>query len=285
MPERQEVYSVRNGRPRPLAPVTFEQFRRHATTVLSDLHAQDQLQEAFGYYCTDNGVIPGREGSDPDLHFEIELGFPALPFARTVPTIEADQLFDLIAVVYRFVSKGNPKTGYLHEWDQCGWHYRDFDANAAREELRNKLNPLLGRLNLPLELLPAGMIVERPSDPLSELISESIPAVLPVDQVADPVQVATRRYLRARGYDAERRAAVVELAGVLEYMRPQVKTALLSDDESDLFNIANNFALRHRNLRQKSDYDEPTWLPWMFQVYVATIHAVARVIERESKVN
>jgi hypothetical protein len=135
----------------------------------------------------------------------------------------------------------------------------------------------------PLELLEEGLIVERPSDPLRELISDPIPPVLPVKQVGNPVDVAVQRYFRARGNDAERRAAVLELVGVLEYMRSHVNTTMMKGDENDIFNIANNFALRHRNLKQKSDYDDSTWLPWMFQVFLATIHAVARVLEYQSR--
>jgi hypothetical protein len=66
----------------------------------------------------------------------------------------------------------------------------------------------------------------------------------------------------------------------LEYLRPEAKTVLLSSDEGDLFALANNFGVRHHNLRQKTDYDKPIWLSWMFYYYLATIHAVTRLIDR-----
>jgi hypothetical protein len=50
------------------------------------------------------------------------------------------------------------------------------------------------------------------------------------------------------------------LADVLEWLRPQIKMALLKEDEQDLFNIANNFGIRHMNQNQKLHYDKAVWL-------------------------
>jgi hypothetical protein len=48
---------------------------------------------------------------------------------------------------------------------------------------------------------------------------------------------------------------VRDLADVLEYLRPNVQTLLTSKDENDLFNLANNFGIRHHNDRQKTNCD------------------------------
>jgi hypothetical protein len=71
------------------------------------------------------------------------------------------------------------------------------------------------------------------------------------------------------------------LADVLESLRPKIKTALSSKDESDLFNIANNFEIRHKNSRQQSEYD-PIWLSWMFYFYLATIHAITHRLKAKT---
>jgi len=83
---------------------------------------------------------------------------------------------------------------------------------------------------------------------------------------------------RTRGASIDdRRHAVRDLADVLEALRPDIKESMLSADEGALFNIANNFAIRHNNRQQKGDYDRVTWLRWTFYVYLATIHAVLRI--------
>ena len=51
-------------------------------------------------------------------------------------------------------------------------------------------------------------------------------------------------------------------------------------DEGDLFNIVNNFGIRHHNDAQKTQYDKPIWYSWMFYYDLATIHAAVRLIER-----
>jgi len=51
-------------------------------------------------------------------------------------------------------------------------------------------------------------------------------------------------------------------------------------DESELFIIANNFGFRHHNETQKHDYDKVIWPSWMFYHYLATIHALLRIVEK-----
>ena len=90
---------------------------------------------------------------------------------------------------------------------------------------------------------------------------------------------------RARAATTEdKRAAVVALAGVLEERLPIIKDCphLTSKDEADLFNIANNFALRHQDIKQKRDY-HPIFRDWMFWWFLAAIevtnHALANHLQ------
>ena len=96
--------------------------------------------------------------------------------------------------------------------------------------------------------------------------------------VTERVAAAKLKY-RRRSL-SERKDAVRDLADVLEYLRPEVKKALKSKDESELFQLANNFGIRHHNKDQKTDYDESIWLSWMFYHYLASIHACLRLVEK-----
>ena len=98
-------------------------------------------------------------------------------------------------------------------------------------------------------------------------------------KVVSRVDAAVLAY-RRRGLTVdERRQAVRDLVDVLEYLRPKVKEFLTRQDERDLFNIANNFGVRHYNDKQKTGYDTTLWLSWMFYFYLATIHVVLRKVE------
>jgi len=66
-------------------------------------------------------------------------------------------------------------------------------------------------------------------------------------------------------------------------IRPQLKKVIMTSDENDLFNIANNFGIRHNNKDQKTDYDKAIFYSWIFYYYLATIHATTRLIEKNKK--
>ena len=53
-------------------------------------------------------------------------------------------------------------------------------------------------------------------------------------------------------------------------------------DDADLFNIANNFGVRHGNDKQNTGYDASLWLSWTFYFYLSTIHVVLRKMKQES---
>jgi hypothetical protein len=78
----------------------------------------------------------------------------------------------------------------------------------------------------------------------------------------------------------DKRSAVVALALVLEERRHILKDNLVKKDERALFDIANNFAIRHQRDDQKPDYD-PIFLDWVFWWYLATIELTDRVLSRD----
>jgi hypothetical protein len=57
-----------------------------------------------------------------------------------------------------------------------------------------------------------------------------------------------------------------------------LQSALSKKDSSDLFNIVNNFEIRHHNPDQKTQYDKGIWYAWMFHFYLASYHATVRLI-------
>jgi len=75
------------------------------------------------------------------------------------------------------------------------------------------------------------------------------------------------------------------MADVFEWLRDSggLKAVLARRDESDLFNIANNFAIRHHEQSQKGNYDRSIWYNWMFHFYLATYHAVIRMLVKKHR--
>src|SRR6476646_9865626 len=108
-----------------------------------------------------------------------------------------------------------------------------------------------------------------------------------------PTMIWSHRELRLRLLStaaATRRALIVGTQSVSwrtcsSALRSEIKEEMLPKDERELFNLANGFAIRHntRDQGKDKDYDDAIWLSWAFYVYLATIHAVLRLKERESK--
>jgi hypothetical protein len=94
------------------------------------------------------------------------------------------------------------------------------------------------------------------------------------------VDSAIRKFHYHRASLDSQRDAVRDLADVLEFLRPEIKKVFTSKDEADLFNIANGFGIRHHKENQKTSYDRAIWYPWVFQYYLATIHAGLRLIAK-----
>ena len=87
---------------------------------------------------------------------------------------------------------------------------------------------------------------------------------------------------RARGAtEHDKHSGILVLAGILEERRQLLKDHLVKKDEGALFEIANNFAIRHRNENQRADYD-PIFLDWIFWWYLATIELSDRLSTRST---
>ena len=95
------------------------------------------------------------------------------------------------------------------------------------------------------------------------------------DQVRHAVEM-----FRARGASREaKRSAVIALYAVFEQRRDLLKTELLAKDEGALFQIANQFSIRHRRADQRTDYDD-AYLDWLFWWCLATVDLTDRLLAR-----
>jgi hypothetical protein len=116
-------------------------------------------------------------------------------------------------------------------------------------------------------------------------LDQLIDAVLPTNDpdIAQRVAGAIALHRNRGRTEEDLRLAVRELFDVLEKLRPEVKDEMLMGDERDLFNMANNFTIRHLNEKQKGNYDSAIWHSWMFYVNLSTIHVITRLMNRKAR--
>lgn len=277
-----QYYSIRTGKNKNFSSFNLAVFKRLFDDLYIRFCDEGYFQEYFGYECIDEGYVPGRLG----VHLEAEI-YRLLrkddlwPVSKKIETYSEDDLFDIIEFLYDHISKPLEENGRFHSYGDCGWHYTQFNKNGGQVEFFAQLNEILSEYSSGFELSPAGLILVKDESELSEIFNAQIPT--DDEKIKAKINVATQKYRQSRSNLNERRIAIRELADILESLRDKIKTYLLSKDEDALFNIANNFAIRHDNDKQKRNYDQDIWYSWMFYLYLATIYAVLSMIERQSK--
>jgi hypothetical protein len=256
------------------------ELRAMTKDLFNDLREGGQLTEWLGYWCVDEGDVPGKAGHDPGRAFRRDVGrndvWPVEPVEREWPE---DAIFDFLQYLGTQVSTPDPENGYYHDFNGCGWHYKKFSVQPARSEYTSQVNRLLSRYNDGWEMKENFEIVERAPAGMNTLLAAGVPGDAGL-QVNARVQAAIDKYRRRNASASDRRDAVRDLGDIFELMRSDAKLHL-NKDEADLFSILNNFNIRHANARQKSGYDA-IWLSALFYHYLAMIHVLTRIIARNA---
>lgn len=254
-----------------------------STLVTRFINLVDNLQErgyferSFGKDCVDDPA-----GIDPAALIDEEIGVSdAWPLS--VDRLVADQelFLDLIEVLGEFVAA--PRGRWFHSFGDCGWHHREFNLEQGRDLYFWLINRLLVRTPLALQIATSGedrgRLIEVHGDARNDLVTKTLEAAS--GSVHDPVQHAVALFRRRGASVEEKRSACVALAGVLESRRALIRENLLRRDEGALFQIANEFNIRHRAESQKAEYD-PVFLDWIFWWYLGTIELTERVLARQN---
>ena len=265
------LWSERRGGSLPLTEGGFCTLLEHAFTSLKrDGYFGEVL--AWG---PAGSIDPfGVRSGDAETFFAMKLGDPwptrTMRSASLLSLHSDDDHFDLIELLHRDAVSEPIGEEPWFDWNQ----------EAGRAEFRERINPILERRDPPLELIESGEIVERAPEPFRRLVEQELPEHAPKKEVTDRVEDAVRHFRRRGATAGDRRAAVKELADVLEFLRADVKEHLLSEDERALFRLANEFAIRHNKRDTRRDFDEPAWLAWAFYVYLATIRLTLELSAR-----
>ncbi|MDO8789798.1 MAG: hypothetical protein Q7J42_17115 [Sulfuritalea sp.] len=245
--------------------------------VFEQMYADGYFHEAFGFECVDAGHINGKI---PDVELEMLLTIRKKglwPVQVSSKKYSEDDFFDILEFLFQHVSK--PIDGTHHNWDNCGMHWETFNQAQGQAVFREKVNTVLEHYAKPFELSAIGEVLHKPEAGFEPIFDADIPSK--DSNVVSRINSATIRYRRHGATIDDRRQAVRDLADVLEYLRPKAQALLTSADDKDLFNIANNFGVRHHNDKQKTAYDASLWLSWMFYFYLSTIHVLLRKIDHD----
>lgn len=193
-----------------------------------------------------------------------------------------EQFLTLVEVVHDHVAR--PRVRHEHSFYDDHYDYGDCDERSGQAVYRWQTNTILEKYQLGYRLADTGsdrgLVVTVTEDPRDELI-EAVRVDIPdgssnQDRIDHAITLFRSRYAAA----ADKRSACKDLADVLENRRPLLKKRLRSKDESALFQIANEFWIRHHDAKQHIDYDQDVFLDWVFWNYLATVDLTNRLIAR-----
>ncbi|PTY38864.1 hypothetical protein BGP77_09995 [Saccharospirillum sp. MSK14-1] len=247
------------------------------TRVFGILEKDGYFDEAFGFWCIDQDYVSGKI-EDIELEMLLTIRKKKLwPISENWTTYTEDDFLDLIEFLYQYVSK--PIDGNYHSYNDCGMHWETFNKVQGQELFLEKINGVLGHYKNKFELSKSGEVLHKPEIGFENIFNADVPST--DNNIVSRINSATNNFRRHGSSIDDRRQAVRDLADVLEYLKPYVQELLTNKDEKDLFNLANNFGIRHHNDKQKTNYDAAIWLSWMFYFYLSTIHVVLRKIEHD----
>ena len=256
---------------------------------LPDLY---QKLRALYLYFRDLDYFKGLAGiTSSDLPEKIKhkarLNIPVQPFPITKwkdTEITESRVFDVIEFLHDHVAKPGEMANFTTD---SGWNYSDYDGydeKVGRDEFRAQANQFLTQYGEGFELSKQGEILRIGKDGVSHIFDAGI---IPYDDanVDSKVRLAIQKWRSRSASLDDKKSAILELADVFEWLKKSKKLEKVLDrkDESDLFEIANQFALRHHNPKQKSNYDRNIWYAWIFHFYLATYHAVVRMLVRKER--
>ncbi|MEP3991559.1 MAG: hypothetical protein ABJN07_14880 [Balneola sp.] len=197
--------------------------------------------------------------------------------------VDEELILSSIEFLYDHISKPREMEEFVTD---TGFNYNDYgsyDTKAGQKEFREAVNQYLSDFKDGYELDEIGEIIRLGDNGLEFIVGAELPEY-DFDNIELHVEQALHIWRQRDASKEDKKDAVRKLCDVLEWLRKSDKlTGVLNKkDENDLFQIANQFAIRHHNPRQKSDYDEDIWYSWMFHFYLATYHAIIRMIKKKS---
>ncbi len=279
---KRRYYSQRTGKRS--IEMDLDALKAIFSNLYTDFLNRQYFDEYFGKDCPDDQSL-GIVG-DPQAYVLRKLRKNNLwPIEKKYLEYTEEDLFDMIEFLFDHIS--HPildSDAHYHDFCNCGYHYKNFDKKLAQIEYVENINEFLNDYGDGYELNHNGEIYSLLKEEFRPLLSASIPTN-ETDNVEKKVRKAVDKFRRYGSTLDERRESVRTLADCLEYVRSDLKKVLTNKDDGDLFNIANNFGIRHHNDKQKTNYDQNIWLSWMFYFYLSTIHASLRLIDKQKNVN
>lgn len=275
-PLRRPRWSERRGGVAP-APLAAETVVREFVRVVNELDVRGYFEYAFDKDCVDD-----PRTQDPSTLLEVELGRAGLwPCNVARLTEDTGTFYDLVEALHDLVAR--PRARSMHSYAGCGWHHSDFSRSSGQILYRWRVNRLLASSEIQLRVAESGEDMGRLVEATDDARNDLVKVMTDREDLdtGERVRHALALFRQRGATEHDERSAILALVGMLEERRDLLKNELFKKDEGALFEIANEFAIRHQRAGQQGDYD-PLFLDWIFWWYLATIELSDRLVARSA---
>ncbi|TGK87184.1 hypothetical protein EHQ31_00795 [Leptospira montravelensis] len=274
-----EYFSIRNNRNRN-QKLNLRNLCELINEVISEFSKNFYFAESLGFY--DSYSLPGRWyngklGNDEDIARKLFLKVRKRnlwPIYNHYEYYSEEDLFDIIEFLWDIVRKPvytQERIEQLYGFDI----FESFDIELGRKEFSDQINAQLIDYNKDYILEKDGMIYKKSEFGVQEIFDAEPPTN--DEKILIKLSDSIKKFRNRHSNEKDRKDSVRELADILEYIRPNINDLISEQDESDLFNIINNFSIRHMNQRQKENIDESIWNNWQFYIFLSTIYAYLKL--------
>jgi hypothetical protein len=209
----------------------------------------------------------------PEIYFLYHLGKTDLyPIYEYYEYYTEAELFTIIEILYNHIA----------DFD---WEKKEVIKEEPKKEYNEHINNVLKLYSKGYYLDPSsGIIMEIPNEALKNLLQADIPSNTPVN-VIEQLKTAIKMYYRFDSNNEDKKKAINILADILEPLRNDLKNLLndkydvnKNDHDKLIFEIVNNFNIRHNKKNQYTNYNKEIWYDWMAQYYTAVILTYYKLI-------
>lgn len=221
-------------------------------------------------------IISPTMAPSPDVYFAIRTHEKdAWLIDDRYHTYSENTLFTVIEILYDHIGFYNLET-------------KKIDRDAVQSEYAEHINNLLKLYSEGYYLEPTnGFIMKIPNIALMEQLRDECEHI-PTD-ILERMRSATESFYRFDSDMEAKKKAICTLADILENIREPLKETLnqeyqvsKNDHDKLIFEIVNNFNIRHDNVQQKTNYSRDIWYDWAMQYYTSVIIAYYKLsVERK----
>lgn len=210
--------------------------------------------------------IPPLFKPSPEIFFLNHLHSKSIyPIYEYYESYSENELFTVIEILYDKIALYN-------------YQEKKLETEIIKKEFAIQINNIL-------QFYDEGYFLEQNSGTVTHGINDSLKMMLSEDlretlneDVMFKMKTAVNLYYRFNSNLEQKKKAINILADILESFRSDLKDILnkkfevsKNDHDKLIFDIVNNFNIRHNNNKQNTNYEHEIWYDWMMQYYSSVI--------------